>query len=104
MEPLIATPLCLLQGWRTIVFFGTVLGSAGAVVFEAGRAHKTLSELEPKVKDLQTSVDTLRTDMRTDMDTLRKDMRTDMDTLRKDMNQLSQKIDALLMSFLPKPK
>ena len=93
MEPLIATPLCLLQGWRTIVFFGTVLGSAGAVVFEAGRAHKTLSELEPKVKDLQTSVDTLRTDMR-----------TDMDTLRKDMNQLSQKIDALLMSFLPKPK
>ena len=73
-------------------------------MFEAGRAHKTLSELEPKVKDLQTSVDTLRTDMRTDMDTLRKDMRTDMDTLRKDMNQLSQKIDALLMSFLPKPK
>ena len=56
------------------------------------------------MKDLQTSADTLRTDMRTDMDTLRKDMRTDMDTLRKDMNQLSQKIDALLMSFLPKPK
>ena len=97
MKPLIATPLCLFKGWRTIVVLGTVLGSAGAVVFEAGRAHKTLSELEPKVKDLQASMDTLRTDMRTDMDTLRTDMRTDM-------NQLSQKIDALLMSFLPKPK
>jgi hypothetical protein len=62
-----------------------LLGGSATLVFEAGRVHKTVTELEPKVQELQTTVSALRTE------------------LRHDMRDLNGKLDKLLLSFLPKP-
>ena len=82
----------------------TVLGGTFTAVFEAGRLHKSVAELEPKVQQVQASVDALRADVRADMDALRADVRADVGALRVSSDKLNDKMDQLLLTFLPKSK
>jgi outer membrane murein-binding lipoprotein Lpp len=104
----------------------TVLGGTFTAVFEAGRLHESVAELEPKVQQVQASVDALRADVRADVGALRADVRADVGALRADVradfgalradvradfgalrvssDKLNDKMDQLLLSFLPKSK
>ncbi len=79
------------QGWRSGVVVITVLGGTFTAVFEAGRLHKSVAELAPKVQQVQASVDALRADVR-----------ADMGALRVSSDKLNDKMDQLLLCFLPK--
>jgi outer membrane murein-binding lipoprotein Lpp len=71
----------------------TVLGGTFTAVLEAGRLHESVAELEPKVQQVQASVDALRADVR-----------ADFGALRVSSDKLNDKMDQLLLSFLPKSK
>ena len=82
----------------------TVLGGILATAFAAGRVQNAVAELVSNVKQLSVNIEAGRTDIKElraashkDIEALRLDMRTDM-------RELNQKMDALLLSFLPKPK
>ncbi len=92
------------QDWRSGVVVVTLLGGTLTAVFEAGRLHKSVAELEPKVQQVQASVDALRADVHADVGALRADVRFDVGALRVSSDKLNDKMDQLLLSFLPTPK